>query len=198
MSTIDHITLEVADTAAADHFYEALGVGDRVRTTQASGAPPTGFRGFTLSVVVSQPSGADRLVAGATESGATTLKAPAKSLWGYGGAVQAPDGTIWTVASSSKKDTGQPTSAIESFVLQLGVADVAASKDFYADRGFAVAKSFGRKYVEFDTGPITLTLNKRGGLAKVAGVPDEGAGGHGIVLPSEDEPFTDPDGFTWA
>lgn len=39
-------------------------------------------------------------------AGATALKPAAKSLWGYGGVVQAPDGTIWTVASSSKKDTG--------------------------------------------------------------------------------------------
>lgn len=198
MTAIDHVTLEVADLAAADRFHEALGVADRVHTTQASDAPPTGFRGFTLSVVVGQPGDADRFVASATAAGATVVQAPKKSLWGYGGTVQAPDGTIWTVASSSKKDSGPPSSAIESFVLQLGVADVAVSRDFYTERGFAVAKSFGRKYVEFDTGRITLTLNKRAGLAKVAGVADEGAGHHGVVLPSAAGPFTDPDGFAWV
>jgi hypothetical protein len=41
--------------------------------------------------------------------GATPLKPVAKSFWGYGGVVQAPDGAIWTVATSSKKDTGPAT-----------------------------------------------------------------------------------------
>ena len=35
-------------------------------------------------------------------------------------------------------------------MLLLGVADVKASKRFYVDRGLAVGKSFGSKYVEFD------------------------------------------------
>src|SRR5690606_15256237 len=43
--------------------------------------------------------------------------------------------------------TGRGTSAAS--VLLLGVADVASGKRFYADRGLAVAKSYGRKYVEF-------------------------------------------------
>jgi hypothetical protein len=39
---------------------------------------------------------------------------------------------------------------------------VAASKRFYVDRGFAVMKSYGRKYVEFATpsSPIKLSLPK--------------------------------------
>ncbi len=64
-------------------------------------------------------------------------------MWGYGGVVRAPDGTIWKVATSAKKDTGPATRQIDQFVLLLGVADVAASKRFYVDRGLAVAKSFG-------------------------------------------------------
>jgi hypothetical protein len=40
---------------------------------------------------------------------------------------------------------------LTEIVLLLGVADVAASKRFYVDHGLAVAKSFGRKYVQFDT-----------------------------------------------
>src|SRR5690606_11666536 len=129
-------------------------------------------------------------------AGATSLKPAAKSLWGYGGVVQAPDGTIWTVASSAKKDTGPATEQIDEFVLQLGVADVAASKRFYVDRGFAVARSFGRRYVEFDTGPIKLTLYRRGALAKVAGVTADGSGSHRLVIGGDAEAFTDPDGFT--
>ena len=73
---------------------------------------------------------------------------------GYGGGVLAPDGTIWTVASSSRKDTGPATRQIESIVLQLGVTDVAASKQFYLDHGLTVTKSYGIRYVELDTGPI--------------------------------------------
>jgi hypothetical protein len=75
---------------------------------------------------------------------------------------------------------------------------VAASKRFYVDRGFPVAKSYGRRYVEFDTGPITLTLNKRPGLAKVAGVSADGTGSHRLTVGSDAGPFTDPDGFVWV
>jgi hypothetical protein len=82
-------------------------------------------------------------------------------------------------------------------VLQLGVADVAASKRFYADRGFAVTKSYGRRYVEFDTGPVKLTLYKRRALAKVAGVSLDGTGSHRLVIGGDAGPFTDPDGFAW-
>lgn len=115
---------------------------------RASEAPTTGFRGFTLSLIVSQPATANGLIDAALDAGATVLKPAAKSLWGYGVVVQAADGTIVTVASSAKKDTGPATREIDEIVLQLGVADVAVSKRFYVDHGFAVTKSYGRKYVE--------------------------------------------------
>jgi catechol 2,3-dioxygenase-like lactoylglutathione lyase family enzyme len=85
-------------------------------------------------------------------------------------------------------------------VLQLGVADVAASKRFYVDRGLAVAKSYGRRYVEFDTpsSPVKLTLYERRALAKVAGVAPEGTGSHRLMIGSDAGPFTDPDGFVWV
>jgi hypothetical protein len=82
-------------------------------------------------------------------------------------------------------------------VLQLGVADVAASKRFYVDRGLTVTKSYGRRYVEFDTGPVKLTLNRRRALAKVAGVSPDGSGSHRLLIGSDAGPFTDPDGFVW-
>jgi predicted lactoylglutathione lyase len=195
MSSIEFVTIEVADTTAANRFYTAaFGLGTRVRL-RASEAPTTGFRGFTLSLGVSQPATVNGLVGAALDAGATSLKPPAKSLWGYGGVVQSPDGTILTVASSAKKDTGPATRQIDEIVLQLGVADVAASKRFYVDRGFAVAKSYGRRYVEFDTGPIKLTLHKRRALAKVAGVSADGTGSHRLTVGSDAGPFTDPDGF---
>jgi predicted lactoylglutathione lyase len=199
MTSIECITLEVADPTAANRFYTAaLGLGARVRV-RASEAPTTGFRGFTLSLVVSQPATVNGLIGAALDAGATPLKPAAKSLWGYGGVVQAPDGTIWTVASSAKKDTGPATRQIDDIVLQLGVEDVAASKRFYVDRGLAVAKSYGRRYVQFGpaSSPVKLALYRRRALAKVAGVSPDGTGSHRIVIGGDAGSFTDPDGFAW-
>lgn len=149
MATIEYVTIEVADTTGADHFYKAaFGLGNLVRL-RASEAPTSGFRGFTLSLVVSQPANVGALVDAALEAGATSLEPAKKSLWGYGGVVQAPDETICTIASSSRNDTGPVTREIDELALQLGVADVGASKQFYVDHGIDAAKS----YVEFDTGP---------------------------------------------
>ncbi len=199
MTSIETVTLEVADPSAADAFYKAaFGLEDRVGV-RASDSPTTGFRGFTMSLVVSQPSTVDSLIGTALESGATTLKAAEKSFWGYGGAVRAPDGAIWTVASSSKKDTGPATRQVDDMVLLLGVDDVKASKRFYVEQGLAVKRSFGSKYVEFESpeGHIKLSLYARRALAKVAGVPQEGTGSHRIIIGSDADPFTDPDGFAW-
>ena len=82
-------------------------------------------------------------------------------------------------------------------MLQLGVTDVAASKQFYLGHGLTVAKSFGSRYVELDTGPIKLTLNKRGALAKTAGVSPDGTGSHRLLIGSDAGAFTDSDGFVW-
>jgi hypothetical protein len=198
MSVIESVTLEVPDPAAAEAFYTSLGVGTHVGLCAAE-APTTGFRGFTLSLVVSQPSTVDTLIDAALDDGATPLKPVAKSLWGYGGVVQAPDGAIWKVATSSKKDTGPATRQIDDIVLLLGVADVKSSKRFYVDRGLAVKRSFGSKYVEFDTpgSPIKLALYGRPALAKDAGVSPDGTGSHRIVVGSDAGPFTDLDGFAW-
>ncbi|MFD4257129.1 VOC family protein, partial [Streptomyces sp. NPDC058534] len=107
MNSIDSITLEVADTEAAARFYsDAFGLDSTRVRVRASEAPTTGFRGFTLSLVVAQPGNVDALLTAAVDAGATVIKPAAKSLWGYGGVVQAPDGTIWQLATSKKKDTG--------------------------------------------------------------------------------------------
>lgn len=100
------------------------------------------------------------------------LRPAVKSLWGYGAVVRAPDGTVVTLASSSKKHTAAPDGTIEELVLQLGVDDVAASRRFYAERGLTVARSFGRKYVTFETDPITLALDEEP-------LPQLRANGHG-------------------
>ncbi|GIF76893.1 glyoxalase [Asanoa siamensis] len=197
MPSIEFVTVEAADAAAAERFYTAaFGLGDRLRI-KAADAPTNGFRGFTLSLVVSQPATVNALVDAAAQAGATILKPAATSLWGYGGVVQAPDGTLWTIASSSKKDTGPATKQIAAIVLQLGCEDVAASKRFYAEHGLAASKSFGGRYVEFDTGPVKLTLNKRRAIAKTAGVSPDGTGSHRLTISADTPAFTDPDGFTW-
>ncbi len=198
-AAITSVTLEVPDPAAAGVFYRtAFGLGPQLRF-RASQAPTTGFRGFTLSLVVSQPSTVDALVGTALDAGATTIKPVKKGLWGYGGVVRAPDGTIWKIATSAKKDTGPATRQIDDIVLLLGVEDVAATKQFYVERGLKVARGFGSKYVEFaaPASHIKLALYKRRALAKDAGVPPEGTGSHRIVIASDAGPFTDPDGFAW-
>ena len=199
MASMDSITLEVEDTAAAELFYkEAFELGDTLRVRE-SAAPTSGFRGFTLSLVVGQPSTVDSLVESALAAGATTLKPVKKSFWGYGGVVQAPDGTIWKVASSSKKDTGPQTREVDEVVLLLGVDDVKATKQFYVDHGLAVGKSFGSKYVEFDTpgSAVKLALYSRKAAAKDAGVDPSGSGSHRLAVTGDTGSFTDPDGFGW-
>ncbi|MFF1691811.1 MULTISPECIES: glyoxalase [unclassified Streptomyces] len=199
MTSIETITLEVADPTAAHRFYTAaFGLENQIRLS-ASQATTTGFRGFSLSLTVSQPATVKALIDSALEAGATPLKPVTKSLWGYGGVVQAPDGTIWKVATSARKDTGPATRQIDSIVLLLGVADVAASRQFYVDRGLTVAKSFGRKYVEFETpsSPVKLALYGRRALAKDVGVPVDGSGSHRLVLGGDAGTFTDPDDFAW-
>ncbi|MBL7502187.1 glyoxalase [Frankia sp. CNm7] len=199
MTSIDSITLEVSDTAAAGEFYDAAFGSDAPVRLRASDAPTTGFRGFTLSLTVSQPANADGLINAALAAGASPLKPAAKSFWGYGGVVQAPDGTIWKVATSAKKDTAPASRRFDQIVLLLGVTDVVASKRFYVDHGLAVGKSFARTYVEFDTpsSPVKLALYKRRGLAKDAGVSPDGTGSHRLVIGGDSAPFTDPDGFAW-
>ncbi|RRQ73151.1 glyoxalase [Streptomyces griseofuscus] len=198
-TSVASVTLEVADPEAARRFYTAFGVDTYVRL-RTSEAPSFGFRGFTLALTVSGPATVDSFVGAAVDAGATVLKPAAKSLWGYGGVVQAPDGTIWKVATSAKKNSEPATQEIDEIVLLLGVEDVKAAKQFYVSRGLTVAKSFGGKYAEFasdESSPVKLALYKRRGLAKDLGVSAEGSGSHRVVLGSIAGSFTDPDGFTW-
>ena len=199
MPSIDHVTLDVPDTTAAEAFYKAaFDLGDTIRLREVQ-EPSTGFRGFTLSLVVSQPSTVDGLVRRALDAGATEIKPVKKSFWGYGGTVEAPDGTLWKVATSNKKDTGPDTGRVDSVALLLGVADVKATRQFYTELGLAVGKSFGSKYVEFDLpgSSVTLALYGRRALAKDAGVAEEGSASHRIAIAGDTGTFLDPDGFAW-
>src|SRR5260370_36969238 len=200
MTSIESVTLEVPDPAAAEAFYAAaFGLGDKVGL-RASQAPTTGFRGFMLSLVVAQPSTVDSLIGTALAGGATTLEPAAKGFWGYGGVVPDPGGAIWKVATSSKKDTGPATREVDQIVLLLGVENVKATRQFYLDRSLAVAKSFGSKYVEFDTpsSPVRLALYSRPAAAKDAGVSPTGTGSPRAGIGSAARPCPGPDGMRWA
>jgi uncharacterized glyoxalase superfamily protein PhnB len=199
MTSIASITLEVPDAKAAEKFYtDAFGLGTQLRVKQ-SDSPTTGFRGFTLSLIVAQPANVGALFDSAVAAGATTLKPVDKSFWGVGGVVQAPDGAIWKFATSAKKDKASATREVDQIVLLLAAENVGASKKFYVDYGFTVGKSFG-SYIEFATpgSAIGLGLYKRDALAKDAGVPAVGSGSHRIVINGDAGSFTDPDGFAWG
>lgn len=198
-TAIDSIVIEADDPAATERFYaDAFGLGPRIRVRAAT-SPSTGFRGHVASLVVSQPAAVRRIVEAAVAAGATVVKPVAKSMWGVGGVVQAPDGSIWKIATSAKKDTAPDSGEIDRIVLLLGADDILASKRFYVERGFSVGKSFGRSYVEFESqgGAIQLGLYRRGPLAKDAGVPEEGSGSHRLVLIGGGSAVADPDGFEW-
>ncbi|WP_017624858.1 VOC family protein [Nocardiopsis chromatogenes] len=199
MANIDFITLGATDPAAAEKFYStAFGLDGRIRVRQAQ-EPTDGFRGYTLSLTAAQPGDVDLLVGAALDAGAEEIKPATKSFWGYGGALRAPDGAVWTIAASAKKDKAPAARRFDDIVLLLGPDDVGASKRFYVERGLAVAKSFGSMYVEFDTGrsPIKFGLNKRRALAKNAGVAPGGTGSHRLTICGDLGTFTDPDGFVW-
>ncbi|MDE3134237.1 MAG: glyoxalase [Acidobacteriota bacterium] len=197
---IDSLTLDVQDPAAADAFYQAaFGLGARVRAHGAE-AVPSGFRGFSISLVVGQPSTVDALHSSAVEAGATAVKQPTKGMWGYGSVVEDQDGMVWKLATSARKEQGPATRQIDAVVLLLGAADLRASKRFYVERGLAVKRSFPGRYAEFEPagGAVTLALYPgRAGVAKEAGVSAEGDGTHGLTAHSRAGSFIDPDGFAW-
>ena len=69
MTSIESLTLEVADPAAARQFYDAAfgpGLPLRFRSAQA---PTSGFRWFTLSLTVPQPADVRALVDSALAAG---------------------------------------------------------------------------------------------------------------------------------
>lgn len=194
--TIDKLVLEVADVEATTLFLKAITADHLVGARPAVGAS-SGFRGFTLSLICAQPANVDAVLAAAVDAGARLLKPAAKSFWGYGGVVQAADGTVWKVAASSKKNTGPGVAEFEDLVLLLGVEDVKATKQFYVDRGFEVQKSYGGKYAELVSSPVNLALYPRKAAAKDAGVDPVGSGSHRLAILSGKDGFTDPDGYIW-
>ena len=199
MKTIDSLTLDVHEPAASEVFYQnAFGLGPQVMA-RAAQTPSTGFRGFSISLIVGQPSSVDSLYETAIAAGATSVKPAARGMWGYGAVVQDPDGVVWKLATSSKKEKGLPERQIDDVVLLLGASDLGASRKFYVHRGLEVKRSFPGRYVEFKSGAVKLALYPgRAGVAKEAGVSPDGSGPHGITVNSDAGTFCDPDGFLWG
>jgi hypothetical protein len=65
-NTIESLTLEVADSAASQDFYQAAFDLDTQVHARVADTRSSGFRGFTISLVVSQPSTVDSLLETAT------------------------------------------------------------------------------------------------------------------------------------
>jgi catechol 2,3-dioxygenase-like lactoylglutathione lyase family enzyme len=200
MKSIETVTLEVADLAACQDFYaHAFGRDPRVKLRPGD-APTSGFRGFTLSLLVDGPATVDDFFGAALTAGGEQLKPAKKQLWGgYSGVFRAPDGTIWKVATEAKKGSSQSSRKVDGIALILGVADMGEAKRLYTERGLTIARSFGNKYAEFEApgDSIKLGLYKRRGLAKDAGVDAEGSGSHRLVIGPDSGRLTDPDGFVW-
>lgn len=200
MASISHLCLGATSPSAAATFYStAFGIDTPIHT-ESSAQASSGFRGFTVGVDVAGPASVDKLFARAVALGAAEVKRPKRQFWGgYSGVLSTPDGTVLKIATTAKKDNDRLELDLERVVLLLGVSDVKASQQLYGARGLAVAKSFGSKYVEFESqgGAITLGLYKRAGLAKEFGVSAEGSGSHRLTIVWSGEPFTDPDGFVW-
>jgi hypothetical protein len=76
MASIESVTLEVADPTTVNRFYTAaFGLGTQVGL-RASEVPTTGFRGFTLSLTVSQPAIVNGLIGAALDAGASLEATP--------------------------------------------------------------------------------------------------------------------------
>jgi len=108
------------------------------------------------------------LIGAALDSGASPLKAACESLWGYGGVVRAPTGRLEGrnvgEEGHGARLPGRSTGSCSCWESRRG-----ASKRFYVDRGLAVAKMLGRKYVEFATPSSPVKLG-----AFTSAVPGQG------------------------
>ena len=179
-------------------FYTAaFGLGTELGL-RASEAPTSGFRGFTLSLVVSQPANVDALIGAAVDAGATTLKPVKKSLG------------LRRCRTGPGRDDLEGRDVVEE---EHRPGDAAGRRDRApaGGRGRSREQAVLRRprprggkelrpqvrRVRHAVDPVKLALYGRRALAKDAGVSPEGSGSHRIVIGSDAGPFTDPDGFAW-
>ncbi|MEQ4302090.1 VOC family protein [Plantactinospora sp. B6F1] len=209
--TLDVITLGVPQVDAAYTFYTAAfappnngddraigldlhGTGhlafrqiDALAADVGARPASSGFRGYVLSSIVGGPSEVRVLLETATANGATIVKPAKKQLFGEFTAVyRAPDGAVWKLAASSKKDSGpvpSPPRPTET-AIYLGVAEPKASKAFYETLGMRTEHDYGDKFIDFTVagGVCRLGLLRRRDLARDAGVDEHGDGFSAVVL----------------
>jgi catechol 2,3-dioxygenase-like lactoylglutathione lyase family enzyme len=216
---IDAITLGVKDLAQARRFYEH-GFGGDIREesqalvvslgpnasrlvlrpweTAASEAGveenTSGFRAFTLSLILTAADDVDRILERAASHGGRVAKPPKAAFWGYSAYVTDPSGYLWKIASAKRRRLiGRNEPSIndghaikpQEAPITIGVADMKRAKEFYRDGlGMPVKKSFGNKFVLFggQDGTSDLGMYKREALADDAAVNPEGSGFRGFSI----------------
>jgi len=159
-------------------------------------APDTdGFRGFMISAIFPTAQAVDHLLDAAVRAGAKLLKPGKGAAWGYSGHFADPDGHVWKAATSGSPllakfkrqqpaTTAGPALAPQEVAVTLGVQDIKAAKQFYADGlGYEVDKAFG-SFAKFKPAPgaATLSLYTWDALAGDAGVDAAGHGFRGYAL----------------
>ena len=214
---VDTVSIGVTDTSSSLEFYER-GFGFRVRERaperisfelgRAStlelrewdrlasdvGVSPesSGFRGFTLSYIVADPSGVDDMLARLAAAGGEIVKEPRFAFWGYSGHVSDPSGHLWKIASPKRKRllggkravNGVPEPvAADELALTIGVGDMKRAKRFYKDELGNPTKKEYSKFVSFDgDGGPDLSMYKWDALADDADVPADGTGFRGFTM----------------
>lgn len=208
--TLDAVALGVPQAEAARDFYASAFSADRVDSGTAAvdlhgtgrlafyqiealaaevGVSPatSGFRGYVLGSIVSQPGDVKALLQSAEDAGAAVVKPAKKQLFGeFTASYQAPDGAVWKLAASSKKDTSpvaEPPKPTES-AIYLGAASPKSSKAFYEALGMSAEHDYGDKFVDFHitAGNLRIGLLPRKDLAKDVGVDERGDGFAAVVL----------------
>lgn len=209
--SLDFIMLGVPETGAARTFYRSVFATDPAATEEtvtfdahgtgrfalqpqdklaaAAGFPPStsGYRGYVVTYIVSQPTEVEMVMKAAIEAGAEVLKSTKKALFGsFAGVFRAPDGAIWKVTSATNKDTspaGKPPRPSETTII-LGVEKPKSSKAFYQALGMTVDRDYGNKYIDFTPTPgvSRLCLMERGVLARDVRVDKAGSGFSQMIL----------------
>ncbi|MDN5913904.1 MAG: VOC family protein [Pseudonocardia sp.] len=205
--SLDIITLGAPDPEAASAFYTSVfaptTTGDdldlhdtgRLALRQVgelageAGTDPatSGFRGYVLSAIVERPDEVEALLEIATANGATVVRPAKKKFFGEFTAVyRAPDGALWKLAAATKKNAAPARAPIKptETAIYLGVARPTTSKTFYGALGMSVDRDYGDRFIDFTITPgvCRLGLLPRKGLAKDAGVDENGDGFSAVVL----------------
>ena len=198
MTSIESITLEAPDPAAAGRFYTAaFGLGTQLRL-RASKAPTAGFRGFTISLTVSQPATVKGPIGAALDAGATPLKPATKQFWAATPASCKPrTGPSGRSRPRRRRTPDRPPGrstrsccwAPRTWPRANGSTPTAA-----LPWRMPMAASSSRSPLH----PMPSSWRSTGdAAARDAGVSPDGTGSHRLMIGSDAGPFTGLDGFAW-